>query len=75
MNERDVRILAFEKRWWKLRGNKEQAIADEFGMTPIRYVQVLNQILDNSDSLQIDPILVNRLRRLRSRREEERRQR
>lgn len=75
MDDTDRRILEFEHGWWQLRGNKEHAVRDEFGMTAIRYAQVLNRILDDPEALKSDPILVNRLRRLRSQREEERRQR
>jgi hypothetical protein len=73
LTEREERILAFEKRWWKHAGAKEQAIRDTFGLSATRYYQVLNVLLDNPAALVHDPVLVGRLRRLRSTRARARR--
>lgn len=64
----ECEILDFEARWWQQRGNKEAEIVRRFEMSAIRYAQKLNQILDNPEALAYNPILVNRLRRLRSQR-------
>jgi hypothetical protein len=61
----DRQILAFERQWWRQPGAKEQAIRDTFGVSPTRYYQLLNQLLDKPAALAEDPVLVNRLRRLR----------
>jgi Protein of unknown function (DUF3263) len=66
LTEREEQILAFERRWWKHAGSKEQAIRDTFGLSATRYYQVLNGLLDNPVALEHDPVLVGRLRRLRS---------
>lgn len=66
--EQYARILAFERQWWRRPGAKEQAIRDTFGLTVTRYYQLLNRLLDEPAALAADPVLVNRLRRLRSRR-------
>ena len=66
LSERDERILAFEAKWWKHAGSKEQAIRDTFGLSSTRYYQLLNGLLDNPDALAADPMLIGRLRRLRS---------
>jgi hypothetical protein len=66
LTERDEQILAFEARWWKHAGSKEQAIRDTFGLSATRYYQLLNGLLDNPAALERDPVLVARLRRLRS---------
>src|SRR5690349_18455113 len=73
VTERDLRILAFEGRWWKHAGAKEQAIRDTFGLSSTRYYQLLNALLDNPAALEQDPVLVGRLRRLRSTRARTRR--
>ena len=73
LNERDQQILAFEARWWKHAGSKEQAIRDSFGLSSTRYYQLLNALLDNPDALEQDPMLIGRLRRLRSTRARTRR--
>jgi hypothetical protein len=71
--ERELQILAFESRWWKHAGAKEQAIRDTFGLSSTRYYQLLNGLLDNPLALEHDPVLVGRLRRLRSTRARTRR--
>jgi hypothetical protein len=65
LTERDRHILAFEKQWWRHAGAKEQAIRDQFDLSATRYYQLLNALLDNPAALELDPILVGRLRRLR----------
>ncbi len=69
LSERDTEILAFERQWWKYAGAKEQAIRDHFDMSATRYYQVLNALIDRDEALELDPLLVKRLRRLRSTRQ------
>ena len=73
LTERELQILAFEAKWWKHAGSKEQAIRDSFGLSSTRYYQLLNGLLDNPAALEHDPVLVGRLRRLRSARARTRR--
>jgi hypothetical protein len=72
LSETEQEILAFERQWWKYAGAKETAIRDLFDMTATRYYQVLNQLLDSEAALAADPMLVKRLRRMRSARQRER---
>jgi len=67
--ERDEQILAFERQWWKYAGAKEQAIRELFDMSATRYYQVLNALIDDPAALAHDPMLVKRLRRMRSSRQ------
>ncbi len=69
LSARDSDILAFERQWWKFAGAKEQAIRDKFQMSATRYYQVLNALIDKPEALAVDPLLVKRLRRLRSSRQ------
>ena len=69
LSERDHRVLAFERQWWKYAGAKEQAIKDLFDMSATRYYQVLNALIDRPEALASDPMLVKRLRRLRASRQ------
>jgi hypothetical protein len=69
LSARDQEILAFERQWWKYAGAKEQAIRELFDMSATRYYQVLNALIDRPDALACDPMLVKRLRRLRSARQ------
>ena len=64
--------LEFERQWWKFAGAKEQAIREQFEMSATRYYQVLNALIDRPESLAFDPLLVKRLRRLRSARQRQR---
>ena len=66
LTERDRQILAFERQWWRHAGAKEQAIRDTFDLSSTRYYQILNGLLDNPAALAYDPVVVGRLRRLRS---------
>jgi hypothetical protein len=66
LTEQQRGILAFERRWWRHAGAKEQAIRDLFGVSSTRYYQMLNALLDDPAALAHDPVLVKRLRRLRA---------
>ncbi len=72
LSERDRQILGFERAWWKYAGAKEQAVREKFGMSSTRYYQVLNALIDQPEALAADPLLVRRLRRLRSQRQRQR---
>jgi hypothetical protein len=63
-SERD--LLDFEKQWWRRPGAKEQAIRDRFDLSPTNYYRLLNALLDRPAALAYDPMLVNRLRRVRA---------
>ncbi len=65
LTERDLKVLEFERQWWKYSGAKEQAIRELFQMSSTRYYQVLNTLIDNPAALEVDPMLIKRLRRLR----------
>ena len=65
LTRREHEMLTFERQWWRQAGAKETAIRDRFGVTPTRYYQVLNALVDRPDALVADPLLVRRLRRLR----------
>ena len=69
LTERELEILAFERQWWKYAGAKETAVRDLFDMSATRYYQVLNALIDRPEALVADPMLVKRLRRLRSSRQ------
>lgn len=72
LSERDRQILDFEHQWWKYTGSKEQAVKDLFDLSPTRYYQLLNQLIDSEDALAHDPMLIKRLRRQRASRQRSR---
>ncbi len=69
LTPREREVLAFERQWWKYAGAKEQAVRELFDMSATRYYQVLNALIDKPDALAADPMLIKRLRRLRSSRQ------
>lgn len=65
MTDDQARVLAFERQRYTHAGDKEAAIREHLGLSPVRYYQLLAQLLDDREALAADPLLVNRLRRLR----------
>lgn len=72
LTDTETAILTFERQWWKFAGAKESAVREQFGMSATRYYQVLNSLIDRPEALAHDPMLVRRLRRLRSQRQHQR---
>ena len=65
LTELEIRILEFEKNWWRFAGAKESAIRELFDLNPPAYYQLLNNLIDRPDALLASPMLVKRLRRIR----------
>ncbi|MEV6106100.1 DUF3263 domain-containing protein [Streptomyces sp. NPDC051940] len=65
LSERELAVLAFERRSWPGPGVKERAVREQLGMSPTGYYQLLNALLDDGRALRADPVTVNRLRRVR----------
>lgn len=66
LSDREREILTFERQWWKYAGAKEKAIRELFDVSATRYYQLLNALIDRPEALEADPMLVNRLRRIRA---------
>ncbi len=69
VSARDAQMLALERQWWKYAGAKEQAIREHFDISATHYYQILNVLIDTEAALAHDPMLVKRLRRLRTSRQ------
>ncbi|MEU9124336.1 DUF3263 domain-containing protein [Streptomyces sp. NPDC048506] len=65
LSARDEALLAVERRTWSAPGPKERAIREQLGISPTRYYQLLNALLDDPRALAHDPVTINRLRRIR----------
>ncbi|TRV77249.1 DUF3263 domain-containing protein [Streptomyces sp. 130] len=65
LSDRDRAVLAVERQSWAGAGAKERAIRERLGLSPTRYYQLLNALLDDRRALEEDPVTVNRLRRVR----------
>ncbi|MGW0549748.1 DUF3263 domain-containing protein [Streptomyces altiplanensis] len=72
LSERDRALLAVERRSWAGPGAKERAMREQLGISPTRYYQLLNALIDDPRALAHDPVTVNRLRRVRDARRERR---
>ena len=72
LEERSRAILDFERGWWRAPGPKDRHIRYRLGLSPTRYYQLLNDLLDSPEALRYDPMLVRRLRRLRTARRRQR---
>ncbi|GAA2939019.1 MULTISPECIES: DUF3263 domain-containing protein [Streptomycetaceae] len=65
LSDQERAVLAVERRSWSGPGAKERAVREQLGMSPVRYYQLLNALLDDRRALEEDPVTVNRLRRVR----------
>lgn len=68
LTDRDRQLLDFEARWGRHGAAKEEAVRGELALSPARYYQLLGRLVDDGDALAYDPLLVNRLRRMREER-------
>jgi hypothetical protein len=68
LTEREIAMLRFERGWWRYAGAKETAIREEFGCSATRYYQELRGLIDKPTALAHDPVVVKRLRRMRTER-------
>lgn len=62
----DRAILDFERDWWQSPGPKGDRIRDLFAMSPSAYYRRLDALIDRPEVLDLDPLLVRRLRRARA---------
>ena len=65
LTDLELAILASERKWWKHAGAREGYIRETFDMSPTRYAQIKNALIDKPEALAVDPQLVRRLLRLR----------
>ena len=65
LTDLEVRILDFERQWWKYAGAKDAAIKELFNISAKQYYELLNNLIDRPDALAASPLLIKRLRRLR----------
>ena len=65
LTDRELAVLDFERTPWEIAGSKESAIRERFGISPSRYYQIRDSLLDRAEALEYDPLLVRRLRKSR----------
>jgi hypothetical protein len=59
-------VLIFERDWWRYLGAKEAEVRRRFGHSLVRHNQIVSWVIDQPEALEVDPVTVNRLRRLRA---------
>lgn len=64
MTELELRILDFEATHHHPAG-KERAVRELFGVSMVRYFQILWAAIDRPDADELRPMVVKRLRRIR----------
>ena len=72
LTDLDREILEFERDWIAHAGAKDAVLRERFELTPTRYHQLLNRLIDLPAAEVHAPRLVRRLRRLRAARQEQR---
>ncbi|MEU8481509.1 DUF3263 domain-containing protein [Streptomyces hygroscopicus] len=65
LSERDRAIINLAARGFRSPGARDRAIREQLGLTPTRYFQLLNGLLNDVRALAHDPVTINRLRRIR----------
>lgn len=68
LTERDRAILDLERTWWSEPGPKAAAIQARIGLSPARYYQLLAGLIGSADAAAYDPLVVRRLRKMRTNR-------
>jgi hypothetical protein len=68
LSARGRAIIDFERTWRQQPGPKEAAIRESFDISPSRYYELLNALLDDPDALSYDPLTVKRAQRVRHQR-------
>ena len=67
-------MLDFEREHWRYLGSKDAEVRERFGRSLASYQQELSALLDRPEALAHAPATVRRLRRLRQRRLDQRRE-
>ena len=65
LTDRDYAILDFERSAWKSNDTKQKAIRNTFSISPARYYQLLDALIDKPEAVNFDPMVVKRLQRAR----------
>lgn len=68
LSELEIKMLEFERTWWRHAGAKESSIKELFNLTPPVYYQMLNNLIDRPEAVMAEPLLVKRLLRVRQQR-------
>jgi uncharacterized protein DUF3263 len=56
LSDRDRAVLDFAGRTYLYRGAQEQAILDEFNLSPARFWQIVNRLVDTEAAIAYAPV-------------------
>lgn len=65
LSAEEVSVVEFAARAPRQVGAREEAIVQELGISPVRYYQLLNRLVDNPAAWELDPHVMGRIARLR----------
>jgi hypothetical protein len=68
ISERHQAMLEFERTWWTFDESKDQRIRAQFQCSVDEYYAELNELLEQPEAMDHDPLVVRRLARHRLRR-------
>lgn len=68
MTDLDVAVLELERTRPTMTEGERTIAARELGLSATRYVQKLNRLLDDPAAAAANPMVISRLRRIRTRR-------
>jgi hypothetical protein len=68
-------LLAFEARWPRPSGIKDETIRKQLGITPVRYYVLLQRAAESADGIRADAVTARRIRERATRRAAERERR
>lgn len=68
LTDREKAMLAFTTQPWGSRGRQNEAIREQFGITPTKFWQAVRALILRPEALAYDPVTVHRLERLVGRR-------
>ena len=80
LSDRERAVLDFERSWWTMIDSetiksgpekrtpvtKEECIRQRLALSPARYYQLLNQLVQEEEAAKYDPLVVHRVRRRRN---------
>ena len=65
LTERQKSIIEFERTAWQTDISKETAIRHLFTISPSRYYQIRDELIDLPEAMKFDPMVIRRLQKQR----------
>ena len=65
LTERQISIIEFERTAWQTEISKQKAIRKLFTISPSRYYQIRDELIDLPEAMKFDPMVIRRLQKQR----------